>query len=84
MKVKDYGVSIDNSISLDEPPRAWPKIGDGFKITNAIAYEVISVDKINKIVKVAEKDDMDKTISVNIDTFDELFTPIDPKLNYPL
>ena len=84
MKSKDYGVSIDSSISLNEIPRAWPKVGDCFKITNMIAYVVISVDKDKRVVKVAEKDDMDKTISVNIDTFDELFTPTDLKLNYPL
>ena len=84
MESKDYGVSIDSSISLNEIPRAWPKVGDCFKITNMIAYVVISVDKDKKVVKVAEKDDMDKTISVNIDTFDELFTPTDLKLNYPL
>ena len=84
MKVKDYGVSIDNSISLEETPRAYPKVGEDFIVNGPFTYTVSTIDKGTKVVTLTIKDDMDKSFDIPVDIFDELFTPVNPKLNYPL
>lgn len=84
MKTKDYGVSIDNTISLDELPRAWPKVGDNFLCVTPTIYSISSVDMTMGTVKVIRKDDTDRVLDIPIDVFDDLFTPVNSKLNYPL
>lgn len=79
-----YGVSTDNSVQLEELPRKYPSIDDKFKIqTDVILFKVVEIKEADEKIVIVREDNT-KAFDVDIELFEELFTPVDEQQNYPL
>lgn len=79
-----YGVSTDSDVALTELPRHYPTIKNEYVLLGQeaafVVKEVFTEDERVLIHHVAT----DKYFELDIEFFEEFFTPLNPQENYPL
>lgn len=82
--LKKYGLSFDDSVELDVLPIAYPKVNSQYKLQEGErVFAVHSINEIDTTVIILDIS-RNKVHEIDIELFDELFTPVNAQTNLPI